>query len=153
MRTKSIMPIILAVAIATLLVTPAFAARPEIPGQGKGKPKYTCYMSYLYNDATGGICGKAIFNTNPEEEYEEKYQLEVEIEECSELAAPEEGQYNSVNVYLDEEFIGTIDVDYLGNGKAEFHVDEILTTSVVKVIYDETVLISGSWNWFKGPVP
>jgi len=45
-------------------------------------------------------------------------------------------------------------VDYLGNGKAEFSVDEISTTSKVEVIYNGvTVLIRGSWNWFKGPVP
>jgi hypothetical protein len=141
MRTKSIMPIILAVAIATLLVTPALAARPETPGKG---PKYVKYVAPLLADDENRY-GQVIFNTNPEDNG--TYELEVEIEECMELAD------SNVIVRLDGTDIGTIYVGDDGNGKATFYVESISTGDTVTVVGDIT-LTSGAWgNWEKVPGP
>jgi hypothetical protein len=142
MRTKSIMPIILAVAIATLLVTPAFAARPETLGKG---PKYDKYVAPLQAE-DGTRYGQVIFNTNPEDNG--TYELEVEIEECTYLAN------SNVTVFLNETEIGTIEVDEYGNGKATFYVGSISTGSTVTVVGDEITLTSGEWRlWVKVPGP
>jgi len=138
MKAKAITAVLTIVVLASMLsvMTPALAQ----PGLG---PKYPKYVAPL-EDGLGVRYGQAIFNTNPEDDG--KYELEVEIEECSALAD------STVNVYLDDTLIGTIVVDLYGNGKATFYVDAI--SEITSHIDVDTTLTGGVWHlWVKAPGP
>ena len=86
-----------------------------------------------------------IFNTHPEDDG--TYELEVEVEKCMGLAA------STVNVYLGEELIGTMDIDMYGNGKATFYVEDITISDTITV-EGAVTLTSGEWRLWakvKGP--
>lgn len=118
---------------AALLATPILAQPTELG------PKYPKYVASLLLD--GNRFGQVIFNTNPEDDL--TYELEVEVEECMQLA----GQ--TVNVYLNCEPIGTIYIDEYGNGKATFYVQAISTGDTITVEGTVT-LTSGEWRpWMK----
>ena len=127
---KKVLAIVLAVTVTVaLMATPALA-------QGNG-PKYPKWEAPL-----GDECGKVIYNTNPEDDL--TYELEVEVEECMDLAD------EIVDVYLDSVMIGTIEIDEFGNGKATFYVEDIDTDSVVEVMDTITLTSSTFVTWVKG---
>jgi len=134
MRQKYLAPIVVILALVSL-ATPTLA-------QGNG-PKYAKYVASL--EYAGTRYGQVIFNTNPEDNG--KYELEVEVEECSALAD------STVDVKLNGVSIGTMYIDANGNGKATFYVDAITTGDTVSVEGTIT-LTSGTWrDWakIKGP--
>jgi hypothetical protein len=126
----------LAALFAAALFVPAVFAQP----MGNG-PKYDKYVASLeYDDVVVVRFGQVIFNTNLEDE---GYELEVEVEECLELAN------STVEVKLNSVLINTLDIDEDGNGKATFHVEAISTDDMISV-EGIIVLDSGDWRlWYK----
>jgi hypothetical protein len=148
MKTKYTSLILLTI-VAVIVIAPALAA-PNLLA-----PKYDKHVASLEDDEAVR-CGQVIFNTNPEEiidedteEIIEVYELEVEIEECMDLAAdPDETVF--IDVYLNGELIGQVEVNEFGNGKETFYVEQIDTDSAVTV----GDLTSGEWRlWMKAPGP
>jgi hypothetical protein len=128
MKYLTLAPIVLVV-LAAACLAPALA-----------QPNFDKYEAPLDD------CGKVIFNTNWEDEFG-GYELEVEVEECLDLAE------STVNVSLDGELIGTIEIDEFGNGKATFYVEDI-TTEYTITVEGAVTLTSGDWVlWMKGPCP
>ena len=83
-------------------------------------------------------CGKVIFNTNWEDEFD-GYELEVEVEECEALAN------STVNVFLDDVLIDTLFIELDGNGKDTFYVESITNTSNVTVVGEDVTLTGDDW--------
>jgi len=135
----------LVMAVMAMMVAPVLAGPPD---------KYVASL-----ELEGERYGQAIFNTSPEEFMELvdeelvtvlRYELEVEIEECMDLAA-EEGEVNTVPVYVNGIEVGSIDVDEFGNGKATFYVEEDPAGSEI-IVEGEITLTSSDWReWVKGP--
>jgi hypothetical protein len=143
MKMRKSLALMTMVTVAALIITPVFA-----------DPKFTKMMAPLDE------CGKVIYNTNPED-----HELEVEVEECVELAllVPELEEYITAGVHLNGEYIGDVMVDAEGNGKVTMILEdpgltidfeiEPWCTDVIEVVYDTVVLTSGVWGYFKGPIP
>jgi len=133
MKTKILAPgiaivmVLMLTTAAALLATPVLADPPE--------PKHVASLN-----ATDARYGQAIFNTNLEDG--DCYELEVEVEECMDLAE------STVDVYLNEDVVCTIDVDEYGNGKVDCCVDDISTEDTITVGEE---LTSGDWRlWVQG---
>jgi hypothetical protein len=137
MKLKYLAPIMLMAIAAAFLATPVLA-KPNGP-----RPKYDKYVASLMLGEDR--YGQVIFNTNLEDG---KFELEVEVEECMELAD------STVDVYLGDELIGTIYIDMYGNGKATFYVTTDPTGMTITVVYEDITLTSGDWRlWVKGKGP
>ena len=135
MKSIYLKPMLITIMAAALLTASVFAQ----PGNG---PKYVKNVASLMLGETR--YGQAIFNTNPEDDG--RYELEVEVEECTDL----EG---TVDVKLNGVSIGTIEIDESGDGKATIPVDSISTGDSITVEGDVT-LTSGDWRlWEKTPGP
>jgi hypothetical protein len=133
MKLKYLAPIMLMAIAAAFLATPALAQPP-----GKG-PKYAKHVASL--ELEGVRYGQVIFNTNPEDDG--RFELEVEVEECLDLAD------STVEVFLSDVMIGTIYIDAYGNGKATFYVEAISIVDTIKV-EGAITLTSGEWRlWVK----
>jgi len=138
---------VLTLLVAVYLATPALA---QPNGLG---PKYDKYVASLLlttgDEGEGEVgvrYGQVIFNTNPEDDG--TYELEVEVEECLDLAG------NTLDVYLDDVWVGTIDIDESGNGKATFYVEGISTSDHVDVVGAVTLTTKAEWRlWVKAPGP
>ena len=127
--------LMLLMAIVALTAIPVFAA----PGNGPKYPKYVASLEY--DEAR---YGQVIFNTNPEDDG--LYELEVEVEECMDLAD------STVTVKMNDQVIGEIVIDEFGNGKATFYVEDPTGSTVV--VEGTITLTSGGWrDWIKGPGP
>ena len=127
--------LIVALAAMAMIASPVFAG----PGNG---PKYPKYVASLEYDLVR--YGQVIYNTNPEDDG--LFELEVEIEECMDLAD------STVTVKMNTVAIGEIYVDEYGNGKATFYVDDPTDSSVV--VEGGITLSSGEWRlWEKKPGP
>jgi hypothetical protein len=129
MKIKSLKVMVLIMA-ASMFIVPVFAG----PGNG---PKYDKFVASL---ELGQIrYGQIIYNSNPEDDG--FYELEVEVEECMDLAS------TTVDIKIDAVIIGTIDVDEFGNGKATFYVEDPSLGVTVDGLVD---LVSGEWrDWVK----
>ena len=137
MKSKFVATIMLALAFAAFL-----AVMPTLAQPGLG-PKFDKYVASLELD--GDRYGQVIFNTNPEDNG--TLEVEVEVEECMDLVN------STVNVYLNSELIGTIDIDEYGNGKDTFYVEAISTDDDITVA-GAVILESGEWReWIKGRGP
>jgi len=129
--------------IAIIFLAMAFLATPVLAKPGNG-PKYPKHVASLLS-VDGVRFGQVIFNENPEDDG--TYELEVEVEECLDLAD------SVVDVKLNGELIGSIYVDESGNGKETFYVDSISEADTVSV-EGAVTLESGDWrDWVKGPGP
>jgi hypothetical protein len=127
--------LMLVMVVMAMTVTPVFAG----PGNGPKHPKYVASLEYM--DVR---YGQVIFNTNPEDDG--LFELEVEVEECMDLAD------SVVTVKMNDQEIGTIEIDENGNGKETFYVED--PTGSTLTVEGGVTLTSGEWrDWIKGPGP
>ena len=127
--------LMLVMVVMAMMVTPVFAG----PGNGPKHPKYVASLEYM--DVR---YGQVIFNTNPEDDG--LFELEVEVEECMDLAD------SVVTVKMNDQEIGTMEIDENGNGKVTFYVED--PTGSTLTVEGGITLTSGEWrDWIKGPGP
>jgi hypothetical protein len=127
--------LMLVMAIMAMTVTPVLAG----PGNGPKHPKHVASLEYME-----ARYGQVIFNTNPEDDG--LFELEVEVEECMDLAD------STVTVNMNDLEIGTIEIDEYGNGKETFYVDDPMGSTVT--VEGGITLTSGDWrDWVKEPGP
>ena len=127
--------LMLVMAVMAMTLTPVLAG----PGNGPKHPKYVASLEYMEVRY-----GQAIFNSNPEDDG--LFELEVEVEECLDLAD------STVTVKMDGLEIGTMEIDENGDGKLTYYVDD--PTSSTITVEGGITLTSGEWrDWVKGPGP
>lgn len=112
---KTILGLFLTV-MALSLVAPVMAT---FPGGG---PKYDKFIAPLVEPGDSVRYGQVTYNVNPDDQHDDKYEVEVEVEDASAIFQDE-----TVTVTIDSEtFSLYIDAD--GNGKDTFYVDAIPTS-------------------------
>jgi hypothetical protein len=94
-------------------------------------------------------CGKVIYNTNDENDDESiiEYEMEIEVEECLDLAAPEDETIDHTLTFRQVDY--PIEFDDKGNGKITIYVDEYPTEDEEITINDTTLIIGELNLWSK----